>query len=38
MKKKISFTLNGSQIDVTADSHQTLLDVCAEPARFWSTA
>lgn len=27
MKKKISFTLNGSQIDVTADSHQTLLDI-----------
>lgn len=27
MKKKISLTLNGSRIDVTADSHQSLLDV-----------
>jgi carbon-monoxide dehydrogenase small subunit len=27
MKKKISFTLNGSQIEANADSHQTLLDV-----------
>jgi aerobic-type carbon monoxide dehydrogenase small subunit (CoxS/CutS family) len=27
MKKTITFTLNGTQINVTADSHQTLLDV-----------
>jgi carbon-monoxide dehydrogenase small subunit len=27
MKREISFTLNGSQIDVTADSHQSLLDL-----------
>lgn len=31
MKKKISLTLNGSQIDATADSHQTLLDVLRGP-------
>ncbi len=27
MKKTITFTLNGTQINVIADSHQTLLDV-----------
>ena len=31
MKKKISFTLNGSRIDVTADSHQSLLDLLRGP-------
>ena len=37
MKKKISLTLNGSQIDVTADSHQTLLDVLRGPLRMTGT-
>ena len=37
MKKKISFTLNGSQIDVTADSHQTLLDVLRGPLHMTGT-
>ena len=37
MKKKISLTLNGSQIDVTADSHQTLLDVLRDPLRMTGT-
>lgn len=37
MKKKISLTLNGSQIDVTADSHQSLLDVLRGPLRMTGT-
>jgi aerobic-type carbon monoxide dehydrogenase small subunit (CoxS/CutS family) len=37
MKKKISFTLNGSQIDVTADSHQSFLDVLRGPLRMTGT-
>jgi aerobic-type carbon monoxide dehydrogenase small subunit (CoxS/CutS family) len=30
MNKKISFTLNGSKIDVAANSHQTLLELLRE--------
>ena len=37
MKKKISLTLNGSQIDVTADSHQSLLDVLRGTLRMTGT-
>lgn len=37
MKKKISFTLNGSQIDVTVDSHQSLLDVLRNSLRMTGT-
>jgi carbon-monoxide dehydrogenase small subunit len=37
MKKKISFTLNASQVDVTADSHQSLLDVLRGPLRMTGT-
>lgn len=37
MKKKISLTLNGSQIDVNADSHQTLLDVLRGPLHMTGT-
>jgi len=37
MKKKISLTLNGSQIDVTADSHQSLLDVLRGSLRMTGT-
>ena len=37
MKKKISFTLNGSQIEVTADSHQSLLQLLRGPLRMTGT-
>jgi len=37
MKKKISFTLNGSQIDVTVDSHQSLLDILRNSLRMTGT-
>jgi aerobic-type carbon monoxide dehydrogenase small subunit (CoxS/CutS family) len=37
MKKKISFTLNGSQIDVIADSHQSLLDLLRGPLHMTGT-
>jgi carbon-monoxide dehydrogenase small subunit len=37
MKKKISFMLNGSQIDVTADSHQSLLHLMRGPLRMTGT-
>ena len=37
MKKKISFTLNGSRIEVTADSHQSLLDLLRGPLRMTGT-
>jgi aerobic-type carbon monoxide dehydrogenase small subunit (CoxS/CutS family) len=37
MKKRISFTLNGSQIDVTADSHQSLLDLLRSSLRMTGT-
>lgn len=37
MKKKISFMLNGSQIDVTADSHQSFLDVLRDSLRLTGT-
>ena len=37
MKKTIAFTLNGSQIDVTADSHQTLLDILRGTLRMTGT-
>jgi carbon-monoxide dehydrogenase small subunit len=37
MKKKISFSLNGSLIDVTAESHQSLLDVLRDSLRLTGT-
>ncbi|UCE41528.1 MAG: (2Fe-2S)-binding protein [Candidatus Aminicenantes bacterium] len=37
MKKKITLTLNGSQIHVTADSHQSLLDVLRNSLRLTGT-
>ena len=37
MKKRISFTLNGSQIDVAADSHQSLLDLLRSSLRLTGT-
>jgi carbon-monoxide dehydrogenase small subunit len=37
MKKNISFMLNGSPIDVTADSHQSLLDLLRGPLRMTGT-
>lgn len=37
MKKEISFILNGSRIDVTADSHQSLLDLLRGPLRMTGT-
>jgi len=37
MKKKISFMLNGSQIDMTADSHQSLLDLLRSSLRLTGT-
>jgi aerobic-type carbon monoxide dehydrogenase small subunit (CoxS/CutS family) len=37
MKKKISLTLNGSRIDVTADSHQSLLDLLRGPLGMTGT-
>ena len=37
MKKKISFMLNGSQIHVTADSHQSLLDLLRSSLRLTGT-
>lgn len=37
MKKKISLTLNGSRIEVTADSHQTLLDLLRGPMNMTGT-
>ena len=37
MKKKISFILNGSQIEVTADSHQSLLHLLRGPLRMTGT-
>ena len=37
MKKKISLTLNGSQIDLTVDSRQSLLDLLRSPLRMTGT-
>jgi carbon-monoxide dehydrogenase small subunit len=37
MKKKISLKLNGTQIDVTADSHQSLLDLLRGSLRITGT-
>jgi len=37
MKKRISFTLNGSRVSVTVDSHQCLLDVLRGPLRLTGT-
>lgn len=37
MKKTIAFTLNGAQINVTADSHQSLLDVLRDSLRMTGT-
>lgn len=37
MKKEISFILNGSRIDMTADSHQSLLDLLRGPLRMTGT-
>jgi carbon-monoxide dehydrogenase small subunit len=37
MKKKISLTLNHSRIDVTADSHQSLLDLLRGPLNLTGT-
>jgi aerobic-type carbon monoxide dehydrogenase small subunit (CoxS/CutS family) len=37
MKMKISLTLNGSRIDVTADSHQSLLDLLRGPLGMTGT-
>jgi len=37
MKKSISFTLNGSEITMTVDSHQCLLDVLRGPLRMTGT-
>ena len=37
MKKEISFILNGSRVDVTADSHQSLLDLLRGPLRMTGT-
>ena len=37
MKRKISLALNGSQMDVTVDSHQSLLDVLRGPLRTTGT-
>ena len=37
MKKKISMTLNGSRIEVTADSHQSLLDLLRGPLNMTGT-
>lgn len=37
MKKRISFTLNGSRVFVTVDSHQCLLDVLRGPLRLTGT-
>jgi len=37
MNKKISFTLNGSQIDVIADSHRSLLDLLRGPLHMTGT-
>jgi carbon-monoxide dehydrogenase small subunit len=37
MKKKITLTLNDSRIDVTADSHQSLLDLLRGPLNMTGT-
>ncbi len=37
MKKKISLTLNGFRIEVTADSHQSLLNLLRGPLRMTGT-
>jgi carbon-monoxide dehydrogenase small subunit len=37
MKKKISLILNGSSVEVTADSHQSLLDLLRGPLRMKGT-
>lgn len=37
MKKEISFILNGSRVDVTADSHHSLLDLLRGPLRLTGT-
>jgi len=37
MKKKISLTLNGSRIEVTADSQQSLLDLLRGPLHMTGT-
>lgn len=37
MNKKISFTLNGSTIDVAANSHQTLLELLRESLHMTGT-
>jgi aerobic-type carbon monoxide dehydrogenase small subunit (CoxS/CutS family) len=37
MKKEISFTLNGTQIHVTADSHHTLLNLLRGPLHMTGT-
>jgi carbon-monoxide dehydrogenase small subunit len=37
MKKTITFTLNGTQIDVTADSHQSLLNLLRVSLRLTGT-
>ncbi len=37
MKKTISFTLNGSRVDVTADSQQSLLDLLRGPLHMTGT-
>jgi len=37
MKKELSFTLNGSPIQVAADSHQTLLDLLRGPLNMTGT-
>jgi aerobic-type carbon monoxide dehydrogenase small subunit (CoxS/CutS family) len=37
MKKSLSFVLNGSEVSVTAESHQFLLDVLRGPLRMTGT-
>ena len=37
MKKQLSFTLNGSSVHVTAESHQTLLDILRGPLHMSGT-